>query len=126
MRSVRGWDGCPEFVSVVVKNREDGGLGQPRQVMTAGTHGPSGQPIFDMYPLYIYKLRNKLKQGLRLTRKKIWDLGPNQGLVLTSEVPLCVDVKAPEAHLRARLQPKSLVINLFVDMKVLFMQVKSL
>ena len=29
-------------------NRGDKGLGQPRQVMTAGTHGPSGQPIFDM------------------------------------------------------------------------------
>ena len=29
-------------------NLEDEGLGQPRQVMTAGTHGPSGQLIFDM------------------------------------------------------------------------------
>ena len=28
-------------------NRVDKGLGQPRQVMTAGTHGPSGQLIFD-------------------------------------------------------------------------------
>ena len=28
-------------------NLEDEGLGQPRQVMTAGTHGPSGQLIFD-------------------------------------------------------------------------------
>ena len=29
-------------------NRVDKGLGQPRQVVTAGTHGPSGQLIFDM------------------------------------------------------------------------------
>ena len=29
-------------------NRADEGLGQPRQVMTAGTHGPSGQLIFDI------------------------------------------------------------------------------
>ena len=29
-------------------NRVDEGLGQPRQVMTAGTHGPSGQLIFDI------------------------------------------------------------------------------
>ena len=29
-------------------NQEDEGLGQPRQVMTAGTHGPSGQLIFDI------------------------------------------------------------------------------
>ena len=29
-------------------NWVDEGLGQPRQVMTAGTHGPSGQPIFDI------------------------------------------------------------------------------
>ena len=29
-------------------NREDEGLGQPWQVMTAGTHGPSGQSIFDV------------------------------------------------------------------------------
>ena len=29
-------------------NRVDEGLGQPRQVMTAGTHGPSGRLIFDM------------------------------------------------------------------------------
>ena len=29
-------------------NQEDEGLGQPRQVMTAGTHGPSGQLIFDV------------------------------------------------------------------------------
>ena len=28
-------------------NQADEGLGQPRQVMTAGTHGPSGQLIFD-------------------------------------------------------------------------------
>ena len=29
-------------------NQEDEGLGQPWQVMTAGTHGPSGQLIFDV------------------------------------------------------------------------------
>ena len=28
-------------------NQADKGLGQPRQVMTAGTHGPSEQLIFD-------------------------------------------------------------------------------
>ena len=28
-------------------NWADEGLGQPRQVMTAGTHGPSGQLIID-------------------------------------------------------------------------------
>ena len=45
---VRGWDGCPEFVGVSNGvNQEDEGLGQPRQVMTAGMHGPSGQLIFD-------------------------------------------------------------------------------
>ena len=47
---MRGWDGCPEFVwrSGGSVNWGDEGLGQPRQVMTAGMHGPSGQPIFDM------------------------------------------------------------------------------
>ena len=41
-----GW--CPEFVAVSGGvNQGDEGLGQPRQVMTAGTHGPSGQLIFD-------------------------------------------------------------------------------
>ena len=45
---------------------------------------------------------------------------------LTNGALLHAHVKAPEAHLRARLQPKSLVINLFVDMKALFMQVRSL
>ena len=29
-------------------NQVDEGLGQPRQVMTAGTHGSSGQLIFDL------------------------------------------------------------------------------
>ena len=42
--------GCPEFVWVLVGsggvNQVDEGLGQPRQVMTAGTYGPSGQLIF--------------------------------------------------------------------------------
>ena len=28
-------------------NQADEWLGQPKQVMTAGTHGPSGQLIFD-------------------------------------------------------------------------------
>ena len=42
-----GW--CPESVAVSGGvNRGDKGLGQPRQVMTAGMHGPSGQLIFDM------------------------------------------------------------------------------
>ena len=39
------------FVVVLVcsgrVNQADEGLGQPRQVMTAGTHGPSGQLMFD-------------------------------------------------------------------------------
>ena len=44
-----GAGGCPEFVAASGGvNRVDEGLGQPRRVMTAGTHGPSGQPIFDM------------------------------------------------------------------------------
>ena len=29
-------------------NQEGEGLGQPRQVMTSGTHGPSGGLIFNM------------------------------------------------------------------------------
>ena len=29
-------------------NQGDEGLGQPRQVMTAGTHGPSRQLIFEL------------------------------------------------------------------------------
>ena len=29
-------------------NQVDKGLGQPRQVMPAGTHGPSRQSIFDV------------------------------------------------------------------------------
>ena len=42
-----GAGGCPEFVAVSGGvNRVDEGLGQ--QVMTAGTHGPSGQLIFDI------------------------------------------------------------------------------
>ena len=47
-----GWDG---YLRVCVGagrrsegvNQVDKGLGQPRQVMTAGTYGPSGQLIFD-------------------------------------------------------------------------------
>ena len=39
------------FVVVLVcsgrVNQADEGLGQPRQVMTAGTHGPSRQLMFD-------------------------------------------------------------------------------
>ena len=35
-------------------NQGDEGLGQPRQVMTAGTHGPSGQLIFDMGSIESY------------------------------------------------------------------------
>ena len=38
--------GCRQ-VSVGV-NQVDEGLGQPRQVMTAGMYGPSGQPVFDI------------------------------------------------------------------------------
>ena len=46
--SMRGWDGCPEFVHRLSGsvNQEDKGLGQPRQVMTAGMYGPTGQLIF--------------------------------------------------------------------------------
>ena len=47
-----GWEGCPGVglcggSKSVGVNLEDEGLGQPRQVMTAGMHGPSGQLIFD-------------------------------------------------------------------------------
>jgi len=49
--------GCPEIVWVSVRSggvtQVDKGLGQPRQVMTAGTYGPSEQPIFDIViPMY--------------------------------------------------------------------------
>ena len=48
-RVYEGAGGCPEFVAVSGGvNWVDKGLGQPRQVMTARMHGPSGQPIFDM------------------------------------------------------------------------------
>ena len=47
-----GWGGCPGVdcgvgSSVGVKT-ENEGLGQPRQVMTSGTHGPSRQLIFNL------------------------------------------------------------------------------
>ena len=52
MKSVRAGEQSGEVcVGVSQSNRVnqvDKGLGQPRQVMTAGTHGPSGQPIFDL------------------------------------------------------------------------------
>ena len=46
------WGGCPGVVcrvgsSVGVKTEEKG-LGQPRQVTTSGTHGPSRQLIFNL------------------------------------------------------------------------------
>ena len=34
-------------LAVIDRNPEDEELGQPRQVMAARTHGPSGQLIFD-------------------------------------------------------------------------------
>ncbi len=34
-------------------NQRDEGLGQPRQVMTAGTYRPSGQLIFDIVTPHI-------------------------------------------------------------------------
>ena len=37
-------------------NQADEGLGQPRQVMTAGTHGPSGQLIFDVGSIEAYDM----------------------------------------------------------------------
>ena len=50
-RSVRVGMDTLGFVVVLVcsgrVNRVDEGLGQPRQVMTAGTHGPSRQLMFD-------------------------------------------------------------------------------
>ena len=54
LHEVRVWAGMEPGGFVVVsgcgrvKIRADEGLGQPRQVMAAGTHGPSGQQIFDM------------------------------------------------------------------------------
>ena len=46
-----GGDGHPSVCMVLVRggrvNQADEGLGQPRQVMTAGTHGPSRQLMFD-------------------------------------------------------------------------------
>ena len=47
-----GWEGCPGVNCVGAGsnggvNLEDEGLGQPRQVMTGGTHGPIGQLIFN-------------------------------------------------------------------------------
>ena len=51
MRSVRVGIDALGFVVVLVcggrVNWVDEGLGQPRQVMTAGPHGPSGQLMFD-------------------------------------------------------------------------------
>ena len=41
------WD-CVGVVRGGGVNQVDEGLGQPRQVMTAGIHGPSGQLIFDV------------------------------------------------------------------------------
>ena len=50
MKSVRGEDRCLRFVVVGSSsvNQADEGLGQPRQVMTAGAHGPSRQLMFDV------------------------------------------------------------------------------
>ena len=42
------WGGLCGGSDNVGVNWVDKGLGQPRQVMTAGTYGPSGQLIFDM------------------------------------------------------------------------------
>ena len=48
MKSVKALGGlCGSCRSDGV-NQVDEGLGKPRQVMTAGTHGPSGQLIFDI------------------------------------------------------------------------------
>ena len=53
MRSVRVGMDALMFVVVLVcsgrVNQADEGLGQLRQVMTAGTHGPSGQLMFDSW-----------------------------------------------------------------------------
>ena len=47
-----GWAGCLGVCVVLAEsdgvNQVDKRLGQPRQVMTAGTYGPSGQPLFDV------------------------------------------------------------------------------
>ena len=48
-----GWEESPGVVCVAAGyndgvNLEDEGLGQPRQVMAAGMHGPSRQLIFDI------------------------------------------------------------------------------
>ena len=51
MKSVRvGMDTVGIVLGLVCSggvNQADKGLGQPRQVVTAGTHGPSRQLIFD-------------------------------------------------------------------------------
>ena len=46
------------FVVVLVcgggVNWADKGLGQPRQVMTAGTYGPSGQLVFEIMTPHVW------------------------------------------------------------------------
>ena len=42
------WGVCEVLAECDRVNQVDKGLGQPRQVMTAGMYGPSGQPIFDV------------------------------------------------------------------------------
>ena len=51
-----GWDGCLGGLcwQGCRVNQVDEGLGQPQQVMTAGTHGPSGQSIFDIGSIESY------------------------------------------------------------------------
>ena len=52
MKSVKAgmdpWGVCGCWQKSDRVNQVDKRLGQPRQVMTAGTHGPSGQQIFDI------------------------------------------------------------------------------
>ena len=48
VRERAGWMPCNCVVGRSGVNQADEELGQPRQVMTAGTYGPSGQPIFDI------------------------------------------------------------------------------
>ena len=59
---MRGQKGALRVVQVSVRgvgvNRGDEGLGQPRQVMTAGTYGPSGQPIFVIVISPMYSMRS--------------------------------------------------------------------
>src|ERR1700678_4428194 len=88
----------PSGVCVLVAsagvNLEDEGLGQPRQVMTAGMLGPSGQLILDISSCCTYKLPNRLRQGLCLTEEEKVDITFKaccQGLLSEDDQPVIVE-----------------------------------